>query len=64
MNLDNIIDIFFLIDFLINFNLAYYDDNNNLITDRKKIFYNYLYGYLFLDLISSIPLNYFISSHN
>ena len=36
------IDLIFLMDFIINLNTAYYDRNKTLITDRYKIFVQYL----------------------
>lgn len=57
--LENIVDFSFLLDILITFNVSYYDNgrDNNLITNRCKIAFNYLKGWFFLDLTSSIPFS-------
>lgn len=58
--LENIVDFSFLFDVILTFNIAYYDTSikeNELIFDRKKIAFNYLKGWFFLDLTSSIPFS-------
>lgn len=60
--LDLGIDILFLIDIIINFFSAYYDNEENLITDKKVIAKNYLKGWFFIDLVTSIPLDFIIDS--
>ena len=59
-----------MIDVIINFLSAYCDEEDNLVTDRwvnpfinihlKKISYNYLTGWFFIDLISSFPFSVFL----
>jgi CRP-like cAMP-binding protein len=53
--LDIVIDFTFIIDFLVTLNLGYYDEDGNLEISRKKIFKNYLKGWMVIDLSSSIP---------
>ena len=53
---DTIVDIFFIMDIVINFNMPYFDSNNCLVTKRSSIFFNYIKGWLLLDLVSSIPM--------
>lgn len=57
---DIIIDLLFIIDVLLNFNVAYYS-TGVLILDRKLIAMNYLKSWFALDLVSSIPYALFIS---
>ena len=45
----------FLVDFLVQFIRAYYDFDENLITNNKKIILNYLGSWFLLDLITIIP---------
>lgn len=50
------VDVFFFLDILINLNTAYKGADNNLVTDHKLIFNNYLKGFLIADLLSVFPL--------
>jgi len=54
--LDLIIDLGFMTDVAWNLNTAYYDKDGVLETRRKKIFLNYLKGWLVVDFIASLPL--------
>lgn len=54
-NCELIMNIFFLIDIVINFNTAVIE-NNLIIIDRKVIAIKYLKSFFFIDLVSSIPL--------
>ena len=49
------IDIFYIIDFLVNYFKSYYNFDEVLITDKKRIFIHYVKTWFFLDFISSIP---------
>jgi len=51
--LDNTIDSIFLLDLILTFFSAYYDDKNNLITDFNLIIKNYLKTWFLLDLVVS-----------
>lgn len=53
--LDILLDIVFIVDFLVTLNLSYYDEDGSLVYDRKKIFSNYLKGWMIIDISSSIP---------
>ncbi len=44
-----------IIDFLIHFVRAYYDFDENLVTNKKKIIINYLGSWFLVDLITVIP---------
>eukprot|EP00539_Tryblionella_compressa_P013571 CAMPEP_0178830600 /NCGR_PEP_ID=MMETSP0746-20121128/9006_1 /TAXON_ID=913974 /ORGANISM="Nitzschia punctata, Strain CCMP561" /LENGTH=815 /DNA_ID=CAMNT_0020492771 /DNA_START=59 /DNA_END=2506 /DNA_ORIENTATION=- len=45
----------FAMDILVSFNLAYEDESEDLVTDRKKIAWNYLRMWFWLDLIGVFP---------
>ena len=53
--LDIMIDFTFIIDLFVTLNLAYYDEDGNMVVIRKKIFKNYLKGWMIIDMSSSIP---------
>jgi hypothetical protein len=60
---DVLVDIYFLIDLLINFRLAYYITNDplrtgELETDKKAIVHHYLRGWFTIDLLSVLPIKY------
>jgi potassium voltage-gated channel Eag-related subfamily H protein 8 len=59
--IDVIIDILFFLDVVVNLNLAFFDLENEIVTSRKRILQNYARGWLAIDLIACIPLNYAIS---
>ena len=52
-----IVDIFFSIDIIINFNTAILKDNDlfEIEDDRKKIAFTYIKSWFFIDLLSVIP---------
>jgi len=52
-----IVDIFFSIDIIINFNTAILKDNDlfEIEDDRKKIACTYIKSWFFIDLLSVIP---------
>ena len=53
---DLIIDSIFICDIVLTFNSTYYREQDGLLeTSRKQITINYLKGWFFLDLITSIP---------
>ncbi len=49
----------FFIDLLTNFFMAYYDENDKLIIDKKEIAIHYLKGLFWLDLAGVLPCYYF-----
>jgi CRP-like cAMP-binding protein len=59
---DLLVDVLFLIDVLINANLAYYDRDVNLVTSHIKILKNYAKGWLLVDIVSCIPLQFILES--
>jgi hypothetical protein len=65
MVLDVIIDLWFLLDIVINFRTAYKnEEDETIVVDLKKIAHRYVCGFrsgggwFFVDLISSLPIQY------
>jgi hypothetical protein len=55
---DNVVDMFFICDILVNLNSSYYDEDDNvLVTRRSLIIWNYLKFWLPIDFFASIPMN-------
>lgn len=54
--LTNFINCFFIIDMIINFSTAFYDENFILNYDRKEIVKKYVKGFFLIDFIAIIPL--------
>ena len=55
MIVDLVIDSLFGIDVIINCFTAYFDSEDNLVTDQKKILIHYATGWMLLDIIACIP---------
>ncbi|KAJ8552164.1 hypothetical protein ON010_g10382 [Phytophthora cinnamomi] len=51
------IDGFFFVDILLNFRTAYFDDERKLIYEPRALFWRYVKGWFFLDLISTVPID-------
>ena len=49
-------------DILVVFNTAYYDDDVDLVDDRKQIAKTYVKGWFTIDLLAIIPFDKIISS--
>ena len=58
------VDIFLLIDVVLNFKTALFDryDSLYLILDKKEIACHYIKGWFFIDLFTSIPFDYMFSN--
>ena len=56
--IDTVIDFSFLVDIIINFTSAYYDDEGNLVNENKKIAKKYATSWFFVDLVASFPINF------
>jgi len=54
-DIDYVIDTLFLIDIIIIFNTAYYNDDSEIIDDRKLIASTYIKGWFTIDLLAIIP---------
>lgn len=50
-----IFDFTFMGDMVLTFNTAFYDEDNQIVGDRKKIIKKYLKSWFILDLASSVP---------
>ena len=59
LNLDVMIDISFIIDFIISLNTAFYNEDNVLILSRKSIMMNYFKNGMIIDFFSSFPFSLF-----
>lgn len=56
------IDFFFLIDIMISFNSAFYNQNMELIQDRKVIAKKYIRGWFPIDLLAIIPFDFLVNA--
>jgi len=54
---DLFFDIFFYLDILMNFLSSFYDTDNKLIFEFKKIFIEYITGWFVIDLIAVFPFD-------
>lgn len=57
-----VIDVSFLLDIIVTFNTAFYDEDNDLIDDRHTIASSYLFGWFFIDLVAIIPFEVLLKS--
>lgn len=51
------VDVCFLMDITISFNKASFDENYELITDRKLIAFDYFQGWFIIDIVAIIPFD-------
>ena len=56
---DVILDVFFLLDIVVSFNLGFFDHGGDYIDDRKKVALAYMKGSFLFDLITSFPVSFF-----
>ena len=54
---ETVIDFIFIFDIIVTLNLGYKNEDNEYIINRFMIFKNYLCGWLFIDILSSLPQN-------
>ena len=59
---DGVIDFMFLIDIILNFFMAYYNNEYILIDKRTKIAVKYITTWFFIDLVAVVPFNLLIPS--
>ena len=57
--LSKLTDIFFFAEIFINFRTAFQDKSNNIVYDTNKIFLNYLHSFFIIDLVSTMPFEFF-----
>ena len=60
--LDTLSDVFFWIDMLLNFFIAFRDPWGVLVTNRRKIAFNYLQGWFWIDFPACFPFELLSSS--
>jgi len=54
---DYMIDGLFFIDIVVTCLLAYYDEDNALITNKKQIVCHYVKGWMLIDFLATIPIS-------
>jgi hypothetical protein len=54
---NQLVDIGFVIDILVNFNSAQEDKDQILVTDRRTISKNYVKSWFFIDVIAIVPFD-------
>ena len=59
---ETVVDLFFLSDIVRNLFFTAYYDRGNLIWDRRRIACNYARTWLVVDVVASIPIDWFIGS--
>lgn len=59
--IDWVTDSIFWFDILVNFLSAYYDNNDNLIVEKRTIVCNYLSGWFFPDVVGVLPFDYILN---
>ena len=57
-----IVDALFLVDILIIFNSATYNENFEVVFERSEITWNYVTGWFFIDVVSIIPFELFFAT--
>ena len=55
------IDTMFLIDIFVIFSSVFYDEDFNLIEDRKRIASEYIQSWLMIDILAILPFDLLIS---
>jgi len=58
--IDNFVDLCFLIDIVLNFFMAYYNDEFKLVDDRKLIRKKYLTTWFTIDVVAILPIDYIL----
>lgn len=61
---NHVIDGLFLLDIIIIFNTAYYDEEHELIDNRCTIAHDYLIGWFLIDIISILPFDLFFKGNS
>ncbi|TNV86814.1 hypothetical protein FGO68_gene1058 [Halteria grandinella] len=60
--IDSIMNLFFIIDIIVNFLSAFYTSDFEMINTHKKIAKNYLLSWFAVDLISVVPIDFILLS--
>lgn len=58
LSASSVSQIYFIIDVIINFRTAFYDESQRLIVDLKRARNEYLRGWFAIDIIGSLPVGY------
>ena len=59
---DIVLNAVFMIDIVVNFNLAFYGDEGTLVYDRREIARNYLAKMFWVDLVGGFPITSTVAS--
>ena len=59
--LDNSCDVFLLLDMAVNFRTGYVDSDGKVVMKQRKAAMHYLRTWFFLDIMATIPLDWFMS---
>lgn len=57
-----IIDMLFLFDIILIFNTAYYNEEMELVQDRKSIIKNYVQGWFAIDFLAIVPFDVILNA--
>ncbi|KAL3092208.1 hypothetical protein niasHT_023767 [Heterodera trifolii] len=55
--IDLIVDIFFIIDIIINFRTTFVNENDEVVSDPGKIAIHYFKGWFLIDMIAAVPFD-------
>lgn len=55
-------DLLFLVDIIINFNSAFYDDDMEIVDDRKRVAKQYVMSWFIIDLLAIFPFSFVFGS--
>lgn len=55
---DAVVDVYFIVDVVVNFRTAFYNHKGMLITDTRAIAEHYLTGWFAIDFLSCLPVGY------
>mmetsp|Transcript_6635 Transcript_6635/g.16576 ORF Transcript_6635/g.16576 Transcript_6635/m.16576 type:complete len:559 (+) Transcript_6635:423-2099(+) len=54
---DRLVDVLFCVDIIINFRLAFFNEEGIVEVNPKKVFKRYFFGWFFIDLITVLPFD-------
>ena len=57
ITIDFFIDAFFFVDMVLNFFMAYYNDTDEIVDDRRMIANHYLKSWFVIDIATVIPIS-------
>jgi potassium channel len=60
--LDSLVDFLFVVDIILNFFMAYFDEADHLISDKRTIAKRYLRSWFLIDAFAVIPFNLMVTS--